>query len=291
MPEYLTTREVAELLRIKERKVYDLAASGALPCSRVIGKLLFPREQITEWVACHDESNNPTTTTTRPAVFLGSHDPLLEWALRESRCGMATLFDGSNGGLKRFSLGEGMATGLHIPNSDSKGWNTNAVRLSCPDQPAVLLEWAIRSRGLIVSDNRKKSIHSIGDLAGHRIVPRQSESGAQKLFLELIEQSGLTYSSLDMIDAARTETDVAEAISSDTAHAGFGLASVAAAYKLPFIPVIEERFDLLVDRHSYFEPPLQSLLAFCKTTRFQNKAKSMIGYGISRLGQVRFNAA
>ena len=157
MPEYLTTREVAELLRIKERKVYDLAASGALPCSRVIGKLLFPREQITEWVACHNESNNPTTTTTRPAVFLGSHDPLLEWALRESRCGMATLFDGSNGGLKRFSLGRRHGDWLtHSLTVIPKGWNTNAVRLSCPDQPAVLLEWAIsQSRGLIVSDNRK----------------------------------------------------------------------------------------------------------------------------------------
>ena len=80
-----------------------------------------------------------------------------------------------------------------------------------------------------------------------------------------------------MIDAARTETDVAEAISSDTAHAGFGLASVAAAYKLPFIPVIEERFDLLVDRHSYFEPPLQSLLAFLQNhSASRTKTKSMI---------------
>ncbi|MEE9321655.1 MAG: helix-turn-helix transcriptional regulator [Granulosicoccus sp.] len=290
MPEYLTTREVAELLRIKERKVYDLAASGALPCSRVIGKLLFPREQITEWVACHNESNSPTTTTTRPAVFLGSHDPLLEWALRESCCGIATLFDGSNSGLNRFSQGEGIATGLHIPNNETKGWNTDAVRLSCPGQPAVLLEWATRSRGLIVSDNQKTNISSISDLAGLRVVPRQTESGAQKLFLELIEQSGLNPSDFDMVDTARTETDVAEAISSAAAHAGFGLASVAAAYKLAFIPIIKERFDLLIDRRSYFEPPLQTLLAFCKTAGFKNKSKTMTGYGISGLGQVRLNA-
>jgi excisionase family DNA binding protein len=32
LTEYLTTRELAELLRIKERKVYDLVASGAVPC-------------------------------------------------------------------------------------------------------------------------------------------------------------------------------------------------------------------------------------------------------------------
>jgi len=36
MSEYLTTKELAELLRIKERKVYDLAASGAVPCSKAM---------------------------------------------------------------------------------------------------------------------------------------------------------------------------------------------------------------------------------------------------------------
>ncbi|HUS54016.1 MAG TPA: helix-turn-helix domain-containing protein, partial [Thermohalobaculum sp.] len=36
-PEFLTTREVAALLRVKERKVYDLAAAGEIPCRRVTG--------------------------------------------------------------------------------------------------------------------------------------------------------------------------------------------------------------------------------------------------------------
>ena len=30
-PAFLTTREVADLLRVKERKVYELAASGDIP--------------------------------------------------------------------------------------------------------------------------------------------------------------------------------------------------------------------------------------------------------------------
>ena len=44
--EFLTTRQLAELLHIKERRVYDLAAAGEVPCSRVTGKLLFERRQI-----------------------------------------------------------------------------------------------------------------------------------------------------------------------------------------------------------------------------------------------------
>ena len=41
MPAFLTTKEVAALLRIKERKVYELVAAHAIPVSRVTGKLLF----------------------------------------------------------------------------------------------------------------------------------------------------------------------------------------------------------------------------------------------------------
>lgn len=42
--EYLTVRELADLLRLKARKVYDLAASGTVPCSRATGKLLCPAD-------------------------------------------------------------------------------------------------------------------------------------------------------------------------------------------------------------------------------------------------------
>ena len=62
MAEYLTTRELAELLRIKERKVYELAASGQVPCSKAMGKLLFPREAVTAWLA--SRSSGPAETLT-----------------------------------------------------------------------------------------------------------------------------------------------------------------------------------------------------------------------------------
>ena len=80
MSEYLTTREIAQLLRVKERQVYDLAAKGQLPVRRVTGKLLFPRAEIEAQLhAGAGEAAAPI----RPAVMAGGHDPLLEWALRE----------------------------------------------------------------------------------------------------------------------------------------------------------------------------------------------------------------
>ena len=41
---FLTTKELAQLLRLGERKIYDLAANGDIPCVRAVGKLLFPKD-------------------------------------------------------------------------------------------------------------------------------------------------------------------------------------------------------------------------------------------------------
>ncbi len=48
---YLTTEEAAAYLRLKERKLYELVAEGAIPCSKVTGKWLFPRAALDRWVA------------------------------------------------------------------------------------------------------------------------------------------------------------------------------------------------------------------------------------------------
>ena len=140
--EFLTTKELADLLRIKERKVYELAASGDVPCSRATGKLLFPRQAIDAWVARHSSGVMPDTSSQCSKVFLGSHDPLLEWALRASGTELATYFDGSLDGLERFSRGEGVATGLHLYDPHSDEWNLAAVRARFGHAPVALLEFA-----------------------------------------------------------------------------------------------------------------------------------------------------
>lgn len=144
-PEFLTVRELAALLRIKERKVYDLAASGDLPVSRVTGKLLFPDKEVRAWIA--SGRSGGATASVRPPIFLGSHDPLLEWAVRQSGCGLATRFDGSFDGLTRFAAGEGVACGLHVRDEATGDWNVPKVASAFADDNAVLVSFARRSRG------------------------------------------------------------------------------------------------------------------------------------------------
>jgi len=287
--EYLTTKELAELLRIKERKVYDLAATGKVPCSRATGKLLFPRAAIDAWIAGKGAGLEPDTMARRPNVFLGSHDPLLDWALRESGAGLATFFDGSIDGLDRFAKAEGIATGLHLFQPDTESWNESIVRARFSHAPVVLAEFAWRQRGLIVSSDSKAGIRGLAGLKGRRMVPRQAGAGSQALLEHLLAREGLSPTDIQFIAPARTETDAALAVLESKADAAFGLLGVAQQYRLAFLPVMRERFDLLVERRAWFEPPMQRFVSFCNSPAFQDKAEGLEGYDVSGFGRVHFN--
>ena len=291
--EYLTTREVAALLRIKERKVYDLAASGQVPCSKSMGKLLFPRAEIEAWLAAGQPPQarpRSARATALPNVMLGSHDPLLEWALRESGSGIAAYFDGSGDGLARFADGEGLAAGLHLFDAAARTWNVSAVAGPFAERPVVLVEWARRQRGLIIGPRAvQRGVAGLADIAGLRLAARQAGAGAQQLFTTLCAEAGVA--TADRADATvlRSETDAALAVLEDKADVSFGLQALAGQYKLAFVPMIEERYDLLVDRRSWFEPPMQALLRFCAGTAFQQRAAELAGYDVGDLGRVHFN--
>ncbi len=288
--EYLTTRELAELLRIKERKVYDLAASGQVPCSRAMGKLLFPRREIDAWLARGRSGGCAAGAAVhRPGVLLGSYEPMLEWALRESRCGLATFLDGSLDGLDRFAAGEGLATGLHIYVPETREWNLPLVRQRFAAAPVVLVQWCWRERGLIVAPGAEKRIGGLPGLKGRRFVPRQPEAGSQHLFEHLLEREALASSEIEFAAPSRSEADAALAVAEGKADATLGLLALARQFQLGFIPVIRERFDLLVDRRSWFEEPIQALLLFCRSDAFAEKVGGLEGYDFSAMGQVQFN--
>src|SRR5262249_43363615 len=105
MRDLLTTEETAGYLRLSERKLYELVANGAVPCTKVTGKWLFPKAALDRWLAAGLVV--PAALAHAPALPIvgGSHDPLLEWALRESGSGLATLPEGSEAGLRRLARG------------------------------------------------------------------------------------------------------------------------------------------------------------------------------------------
>ena len=153
------------------------------------------------------------------------------------------------------------------------------------------MEFAWRERGLVTADAAREAVAGLADLRGLRVVPRQPEAGSQALLIQLMQRAGLEPDAVVWTAPSRTETDAVASVARGQADVTFGLSGLAKQFSLGFVPVIRERFDLLVDRRAWFEPPVQAFIAFCATERFASKAAELGGYDVSSLGRVHFNGA
>ena len=292
----MTTREVAHYLRIKERKVYDLVQAGDIPCTRVTGKWLFPRHLVDLWIARGTRFPEMAAELARPspAIVVGSHDPLLEWALRESGAGLALLPGGSLDGLERFARAEAMLCGLHVMDAESGDYNVHAVAQATAGLDAVMIAWAVREQGLVLAPGNPLGLAAMADLAapGVRVALRQPEAGSRILFNHLLAEAGLGPVDLETVaEPFKSEADLALAVLEGKADAGLAVHAAAAQYRLDFVALQSERYDLLLRRRDYFEPPVQALLRFTRSDAFRERAREMAGYDVSGLGTVTYNAA
>ena len=286
----LNVRELAEWLRLKERKVYDLVARGEIPHTRAGAKILFAPGEVERWLAARAAG-----TVARPAApptVAGSHDPLLEWAVRESRCGLALLTQGSRDGLERLAAGEACAALLHLPHADLADFNREAAEEFLRGRDVALVEWARREQGLLVARGNPKRLHAVAQLArrGIRVMLRQPGSGSRELLERLLGRDGIQASALHAAgETASTESDLASGIAAGEADAGLGARAVARLFNLDFVPLVTERLDLAVSRARWFDPPLQALWRFARTRRFAAHAQSLTGYDLAHAGEVTWN--
>ncbi|WP_170475551.1 helix-turn-helix transcriptional regulator [Ruegeria arenilitoris] len=288
MSQYLTTRELADLLRIGERKAYDLASSGEVPCVRAMGKLLFPKDEIVVWLNS-SRTGPQVAEPPLPPIVAGSHDPLLDWALRESGSGLATYYDGSFDGLRRLSDRSAQATVLHI--HEDNGFNVKSLKDTVGEAPVVLYEVAQRQRGLLSAPDIS-DISGFSDLKGRRVILRQDSAASQRLFDAQLEEHGLTRADLNTLpDCARTEEELAIALRDGKAEVGFGLGALAGFLGLNFHPTHNERLDLAIWRRAFFDPPMQTLIGFLNGPRFIQRADELGSYDLSGLGRIHHNGA
>ena len=286
--ELMTVREVALYLRIKERRVYDLVKTGAIPCTRASGKWLFPRTDIERWLASRAEGRRARAYP--PPVIAGSHDPLLDWAARESGSGLALLASGSLDGVTRLAAGRAAIAAVHVRDAATGAYNVPLIVRELAGRPVVALTWAWREQGLVVAPGNPHGIRGVAVLAkpGVRLAVRQPGAGSQVLLLQLLGQAGVEPDRLDVPEPpAHTQTDLARAVREGRADAG--LAVRAAAEGLDFVPLARERFDLVLDRRDAFEPPFRRLMAFAATDAFAGRAGQLGGYDLSEHGAVVYN--
>ena len=288
-----TTAEAAAYLRLKERKIYEMVAEGAVPCTKVTGRWLFPKAELDQWLA---SSVTRPAGMTRPEVAPivgGSHDPLLEWALRESGSGLASLAVGSEAGFNRFCAGEAIAAAMHLHALEDLEEDANVAAMASRSdlQDAVMIAFCRREQGFLLARGNPLKIHAIEDVLAKRarIALRPKGAGAQLLLLALLQRAK---AALDQLAAAQpvcpTGPDIAQAIRAGRADTGIATRSVANSSGLDFEPIVWEPFDLVMRQRDYFHPPLQALISFLQSDELAARAQEMGGFDLSDAGKVRF---
>lgn len=292
MPKFLTTDEAAAYLRLSERKLYELVAMGSVPCTKVTGRWLFPREALDRWVTAGLIAPSALARGTAPPIVGGSHDPLLEWALRESGCGLASLPEGSEEGLRRLTRGEVTAAAVHLhsPEGDNEEANLVAVANAPRLQDAVVIAFVRREQGILVAPGNPSKLSDIASIAkrGARLAQRPPGAGAQLLLLALLARAGIAPCELTLVTpVCPTGPDVAQAVRSGRADCGIATRSVALATALEFLPLTWECFDLVVRQRDYFLPGPQVLFGFLRSAVFHERATELGGYDVGAVGEVR----
>jgi excisionase family DNA binding protein len=292
MPELLTTDEAAEYLRLSERKLYELVATREVPCSKVTGRWLFPRAALDRWVSAGLIAHAALAQVTAPPIMGGSHDPLLEWALRESNSGLASLPEGSEEGLRRLTQSEVMVAAIHLHRLDGDDETANLAAVA--DAPglhdAVVLGFARREQGILVAPGNPLGLSDMASIATSRarLAQRPAGAGAQLLLLALLARAAIALDDLKLAKPAfPTGPDIAQAIRAGRIDCGIATRSVAKSAGLDFLPLTWERFDLVMRRRDYFMKGPQALFEFMRQAGFRDRASELGGYDVSDTGAVR----
>jgi putative molybdopterin biosynthesis protein len=293
MPELLNTDEAAAYLRLSERKLYELVANGAVPCTKVTGRWLFPKAALDRWLAAGLARPTGFSPAAAPPIVGGSHDPLLEWALRESGSGLASLPEGSEAGLTRLTRREVVAAAVHLhrlDDGDGDTANLEAVAAAPGLHDAVVIAFVRREQGLVVAAGNPLRLSGLRSVAERRarIATRPEGAGAQLLLMALLRRAGLAPAALAKVTPpCPTGPDIAQAVQAGRADCGIATRSVARSANLEFVPLAWERFDLVLRQRDYFLPAQQALFAFLRTPPFADRARELTGYDVAGAGQVR----
>lgn len=224
----------------------------------------------------------------RPAVvFAGSHDLALESVAAHLARHMTLLSlpVGSLDGLVHLRQGLCQVSGAHLLDPGGE-YNTPFVRHLFPDRVMELVTLANRTQGLMVAPGNPKGMRGVADLArrGVRFVNRNPGSGTRLWLDRELGGLGIEPGRVHGYDReVKTHTEAAALIESGKADAALGLQAAADQHGLGFIPLFEERYDLVLLREN--ERRLLPLLDYLQSAAFRNGLNSLGGYNAAHSGE------
>ena len=220
-------------------------------------------------------------------VFSGSHDLAIEKISEQiaDHLTVLTLPVGSLDGLVNLRQGLCQISGTHLLDKSGE-YNTPFVRHLFPDRSMDLVTLAYRTQGLILPAGNPPGVRGVADLVqpSLRFVNRNLGSGTRLWFDGEIERLGIPPEKINGYErVVNTHTECASAIASGQADAALGLQASARQHNLAFIPLFEERYDLVMPHDQ--EDALAPLLEHIQTAAFRHELVSLIGYNTSHSGE------
>jgi putative molybdopterin biosynthesis protein len=226
-------------------------------------------------------------------LALGSHDMALELLAsmvsgNRSAPEMITLPLGSLDGLFNLRQGIGQIAGCHLYDPPSGEYNLPYVKHVFPDQAVKVINLVRRQQGLLVQPGNPHGIRNINDLAqpGVRFVNRKKGSGTRLWLDQQLKALDIDSSRISGYDrSVNTHTQVAGLIASGQADVGLAILAAAQQFDLNFIPIMEERFDLVIPEEYYQSKLLAPALDCIHSGRFRREVQSYLGYQADQAGR------
>jgi putative molybdopterin biosynthesis protein len=228
----------------------------------------------------------------RPTLVVAGCDPALP--LLETPLGLldppvafAWWPCGSEQALRLAADGLVHVAGAHLQGADGQ-YNTAQAGALLGGDGAQVIGFAAWREGLALTPRLAGRVAGVGDLArlGARLVNREAGSAARQVLDRELLALGLDPAALPGYDTtAAGHLQVASAIAAGLAEAGITAEPAALAYGLPFVPLTEERFDLVIPRAAGESREVQSMVRALSSRWLLTQLDSLPGYDASRCGQ------
>lgn len=283
------TLRQASLINQSEKFLIELLTSGFTPAEvEDAFRLAMDR-----W---RKVSHSQNTSTQQTILFAGSHDPAVAWIATHfneisSSYNLNINFSGSLAGLMTMADGKADIAGSHLWDSDTETYNIPILRSLFPGEKMALITMANRRMGWLINRGNPKGFRDIGDLAraNIRFINRHAGSGTRVFLDALLSKHQIDPGVITGYDNQKANhAEIALEISEGKADVGLGLEAAANAYGLDFLFENLECYDLIVKEKAFDTQPVQELIVWLKTDRFQQILASMGGYDGRNSGEVRW---
>ncbi|MDW7729470.1 MAG: molybdopterin biosynthesis protein [Bacillota bacterium] len=222
----------------------------------------------------------------------GSHDliiDLLATALKERNplMNLSSAHLGSMGGIAAIGRGQAHLAGVHLFDPDTNTYNLPYINKMLPDQKLHLINLAYRMQGWIVPAGNPDKVESVNTVVDKNLsfINRQRGAGTRLLFDHMLNKAGIKPEQVYGYEREEhSHLNVAASVAAGTARVGLGILPAAKAFNLDFVPVVEERYDLLMSDVFYISKDSKILLEIINDPEFKKQVEAMGGYSMRDAG-------